>query len=152
MKDQPELEVEFQSGCYLVRVRGHQIDSVLKVAKDIQNALGPKAERQEAIQTVGKDPVEFIKQKNPKTDIDRVVCAFYYLTKFRKVKSITKKDLDEFFPEARMPMPVNMNDMINKNKDRGYLAPTGKLKRGLKSYYLTTNGERFVEIGLKEKA
>lgn len=127
------------------------MDSVLKVAREARKALSPKVEQQEAVKVVEKDPIEFIKQKGPKTDMDRVICACYCLTKYRKIKSITKKDLDEFFPEAGMPMPANVNDMINKNIDRGYLAPTRKLKEGLKSYYITTDGERFVETGLKEE-
>jgi len=152
MSDQPELEIEFQAGSYLVRVRGRNIDSVLEVAREARRALGHEAEQKGAVQVVEKDPAEFIKQESPKTDMDRVICACYYLTKHRKVRSITKKDLDGFFPEARMPMPTNMSDMINKNIDRGYLAPTGKLKKGLKSYYMTTEGEQFVETGLKEEA
>jgi hypothetical protein len=152
MNDQPELEIEFQVGRYTIRVKGYQADNVLRVAREAQKALGPKVEEQEAIKVTERYPVEFIKQKGPKTDMDRIVCACYFLTKYRKIKSITKRDLDEFFPEAGMPMPLNMNDMINKNVDRGYLAPTKKLKEGLKSYYITTDGERFVETGLKEEA
>jgi hypothetical protein len=152
MSEEHGLEIEFQAGDYIVRVRGHNIEDTLAMAKDVERLLGRKVERRRepSQRETGADPAQFIKSKNPKTDLDKTMCACYFLAKHRNTTSITKKDLDEFFPEARMQMPTNMNDMLNKNVERGYLAPTGKVKEGRKSYYVTTEGEQFVENNLRD--
>jgi len=93
---------------------------------------------------------EFILQKRPLTDLAKTLVLGYYLERYRNVSPFIVKDLQELFIEAKEPVPVNINDAMNKNIEKGYIMDA-KRKDNKKAWTLTATGERFVENDLKEE-
>jgi hypothetical protein len=93
---------------------------------------------------------EFVLQKRPPTDLDKILVVGYYLERYRNVSPFIAKDLEELFIEAKEPVPANINDAVNKNIEKGYIMDAKK-KDSKKAWTLTATGERFVENDLKEE-
>jgi len=89
---------------------------------------------------------EFLLSKKCNTATDKVLALGYFLEIVGNMVSFNVVDLEDAFRSAREKVPGNINDLINKNIDRGGLLDEAKEKKdGKKAWYLTSTGEKFVE-------
>jgi hypothetical protein len=83
---------------------------------------------------------DFLFQKQPRTDIERVACLAYYLTHYRDTKHFKTIDLSKLNTEAAQLKFSNSAYAVTNAANAGFLAPAGK---GFKQ--LSALGERYVE-------
>lgn len=88
---------------------------------------------------------ELMLQKRPKNDVEKALVFGYYLEHYRNVSSFNRSDLEELFREAKEIVPSNINDKVNKNVEKGFIMEAKENREELKSWTLTSTGERFVE-------
>lgn len=84
-------------------------------------------------------PKEFLFQKQPRTDVERIAALAYYLTHYRDTPQFKTLDLTKLNTEAAQPKFSNAASSANNAVKRGYLVPTTKGQR-----QLSAAGERFV--------
>jgi hypothetical protein len=82
---------------------------------------------------------DFIMEKAPKTDVERIACLAYYLTHYRSTPQFKTLDLSVLNTEAAQPKFANTTNSANNAIKMGYLAPGTKGQRQLSGM-----GERFV--------
>ena len=85
-------------------------------------------------------PKDFLFQKAPDTDIERVACLAYYLTQYRDTKHFKTLDISKLNTEAAQRKFANATNSVYKATQRGVLAPAPK---GTKQ--LAAEGERLVD-------
>jgi hypothetical protein len=85
-------------------------------------------------------PKEFMLQKQPKTDVERVACLAYYLTHFRETPYFKTIELSKLNTEAAQPKFSNAAYATQNALNTGYLAPAIKGQR-----QLSAAGEQFVQ-------
>ena len=104
----------------------------------------------EAAQTIsrGMSVAQFFKKISPKTDLDRVLAAGYFLEKFKSQDNFTASEISDTVRGAKIPPPRNTNDSINKNIKKGYMMPSGD-KEGKMAFVLTSDGEETIAEMLK---
>jgi hypothetical protein len=86
---------------------------------------------------------QFFKKISPKTDIDRVLAAGFFLEKFKNQDGFTASEISDTVRGAKIPPPSNTNDSINKNIKKGYMMPSGD-KEGKMAFVLTSDGEETI--------
>ncbi len=86
-------------------------------------------------------PKEFLLQKQPKTDVERVACIAYYLTHFRETPHFRALDISKLNTDAAQPKFSNANYTLQNAMAMGYLAPATKGNK-----QLSAAGERFVQL------
>jgi hypothetical protein len=84
-------------------------------------------------------PKEFLLEKQPRTDVERIAVLAYYLTHFRETPHFKTLDLSKLNTEAAQPKFSNASDSTNNAVKRGYLVPSTKGQR-----QISAAGERFV--------
>lgn len=82
---------------------------------------------------------EFLLEKSPMTDVERVACLAYYLAHFRATPHIKTKDITALNTEAAQRRFSNTAVAVDNATKAGYLVPSIK---GCKQ--LSAAGERFV--------
>lgn len=82
----------------------------------------------------------FIRSKNPQSDVQRITCLAYYLTKFRNTRYFKTKDLSELNAQADCPKLSNPTVAVNNARKEKYLTPAGEGNK-----QLTNQGEDLVE-------
>lgn len=99
----------------------------------------------EAAQKIGKgmSAAQFFKKVSPKTDLDRVLAAGYFLEKFKNQDSFTSSEVKDTIRGAKTPPPLNTSDSISKNIKKGYIMPSGD-KDGKMAFVLTSDGEESI--------
>ncbi|MBC7101686.1 MAG: hypothetical protein H5U13_00450 [Parvibaculum sp.] len=85
-------------------------------------------------------PKEFVKSKAPVSDVQRVACLAYYLTRFRQVAAFKSRDITELNTEAAGPKFNISRAVDNATKQSGFLSQAGKGQKQITAY-----GEEFVE-------
>jgi hypothetical protein len=85
-------------------------------------------------------PKEFLAQKQPHTDVERIACLAFYLTHFRDTPSFRTLDLAKLNTEAAHPKFSNTAYAANNATNSGYLAPAAG---GLRQ--ISAAGEQFVQ-------
>ena len=96
-----------------------------------------------SIQIAPRDPPspkDFLFQKQPNTDNERVACLAYYLTHYRATAHFKTVDISKLNTEAAQRKFSNATYSVNNATQAGYLAP---VSRGMKQ--LAAEGERFVD-------
>lgn len=85
---------------------------------------------------------EFLNEKNPKTNLDRILAIAVYHNRFIDPSrdSFNVKDIEDLIPKAKLKKPANINDVINKNVIKGYFEEDGKEETGKKKWYVTGSG------------
>lgn len=84
-------------------------------------------------------PKDFLYQKQPRTDVERIAALAYYLTHYRDTPHFKTLDLSKLNTEAAQPKFSNAANSSNNAVKQGYLVPTSKGQR-----QLSAAGERFV--------
>ena len=83
---------------------------------------------------------DFLMEKAPKTDVERIACLAYYLTHYRSTQHFKTLDLSMLNTEAAQPKFTNTAYSSNNAVKLGYLVPSSKGQRQLSAL-----GERFVQ-------
>ncbi len=86
-------------------------------------------------------PKEFMKEKQPQTDVERIACLAYYVSHYRDTPHFKTLDLSKINTEAAQPKFANAAYSVNNALNSGYLAPAPK---GFKQ--LSAIGEHFVQL------
>lgn len=84
-------------------------------------------------------PKEFLLEKEPRTDVERIATLAYYLTHYRGTPHFKTFDLSSLNTEAAQPRFANAANSSNNAVKMGYLVPSTKGQRQLSAI-----GERFV--------
>lgn len=85
-------------------------------------------------------PKDFLFQKQPRTDVERVACLAFYLTHFRGQRQFKTVDISALNTEAAHTKFSNTAFSVANASNAGLLVPAGK---GFKQ--LSALGERYVE-------
>jgi hypothetical protein len=85
-------------------------------------------------------PKDFLFEKRPQTDVERVVCLAYYLAHYRDKRHFQTLEVSKLNTEAAQPKFSNPAQAVANSIKCGYLAQASK---GLRQ--LSTAGERFVQ-------
>jgi hypothetical protein len=85
-------------------------------------------------------PKQFLAQKQPRTDVERVACLAYYLTHYRDMPHFKTLDVSKLNTEAAQLKFANPTVAVNNASLRGYLVPSSKGAKQVSAF-----GERFVE-------
>ena len=91
---------------------------------------------------------EFLLQIRPQGDVEKSLCVAYYLEKHGDLDSFTIKEIETAFREAKEPVPKNINYKVIKNIEKELMMDSEQKKNGLKTWNLTSKGERYVESKL----
>lgn len=86
-------------------------------------------------------PKEFLRDKHPLTDADRVTCLAYYLTHYRDTPHFKTVDISALNTEAAQPKFSNATVAIDNATRDGYLVSAA---RGTKQ--ISAAGEKYVEL------
>lgn len=104
-----------------------------------QGAFTSEPHRPSFSADLSMSPKEFMLEKQPRTDVERVACLAYYLTHYRDQPHFKTLDLSTLNTEAAQPKFSNAANSSNNAVKRGYLVPSVKGQR-----QLSAAGERFV--------
>lgn len=86
---------------------------------------------------------QFFKKMSPKSDVERVLAAGYFLEKFKNQDSFTAAEVSATIRSAKIPPPKNTNHSVNNNIKKGHIMPSGD-KEGKMSFVLTSDGEEAI--------
>ncbi len=95
----------------------------------------------------GLSPKEFLLEKKPKTNIERVACLAYFLTHYRNKPHFKTIDLSSLNTEAAQPKFSNAAQVVKDATRRGLIVPAVK---GMKQ--ISALGEQYVEAMPEEEA
>lgn len=84
-------------------------------------------------------PKEFLLEKQPRTDVERVACLAFYLTHYRNLQFFKTPELIALNTEAAQPKFSNPHYSVNNATQAGYLAGATKDMR-----QISAAGEQFV--------
>lgn len=85
-------------------------------------------------------PKQFLNEKKPANDIERVACLAYYLTHFRNTPEFKTLDISKINTEAAQPKFSNPSVPMDHATRRGYLVATSGWSKQLGAI-----GEQFVQ-------
>jgi len=91
-------------------------------------------------QDLSLTPKEFLLQKKPRTDVERVACLGYYLAHYRDTPHFKTLDISKLNTEAAQVKFANAAKAVNNATQYGYLAPATKGNK-----QLSAAGELFVQ-------
>lgn len=86
-------------------------------------------------------PKEFLRDKHPVTDIERVACLGYYLAYYRDTPHFKTIDISALNTESAQPKFSNPSVAVDNARAQGYLVPATKGNK-----QLSAAGEKFVEL------
>jgi hypothetical protein len=84
-------------------------------------------------------PKEFLFEKRPRSDVERIAALAFYLTHYRDTPHFKTLDLSKLNTEAAQPKFANTANSASNAVKQGYLVPSTKGMRQLSAV-----GERFV--------
>jgi hypothetical protein len=124
--------------------RVHYIVSLLLQPKATLPSIG-EISSQQPIGVVGAPSAEisskqFMAEKRPKTDMQRVACLAFYLTHYRNIQFFKTRDLTDLNKEAAQPQMSNPTVAVRNATNQQYLAIAGG-----GSKQITTRGEEMVK-------
>lgn len=90
--------------------------------------------------------VEFLKQKSPVTNCQRIACFAYYWEKYEAKSNFSKSDLSRYFAKAKLTAPGP-----NYTRDYNATVKQAWIHDDEANSYLTQEGERAVEAGFGGK-
>ena len=116
-------------------------ESYLKVDKNAGNRVPPNVSREPQFSS-SEDPTpkEFLLEKKPDTEVERVACLAYYLAHYRDIPRFKTIEISKLNTEAAQTKLSNASRTVFGAVRSGYLADAAK---GMKQ--LSAEGERYVE-------
>ena len=121
-----------------------QIGAFPPVAPGVQPQPNPQAINGESegnfADRAAISPKDFLFQKGPQTDVERVACLAYYLTHFRDLPHFKTVDVSTLNTEAAQVKFSNTAFAVVNATNAGLIVPAGK---GFKQ--LSALGERYVD-------
>src|SRR5205823_1146883 len=118
----------------------HQSDSSPPTSAPFPTAPKGPVGRSDFSTDYAPSPKEFMLQKQPKTDVERIACLAYYLTHFRETPYFKTIDLSTLNTEGAQPKFSNAGYATQNALNTGYLAPASKGQR-----QISAAGEQFVQ-------
>ena len=116
-------------------------DSYPKVTGDADSRVPAKLSREPRFTSSEKlTPKEFLLQKEPNTNVERVACLAYYLAHHRDTPHFKTTDISKLNTEAAQTKLSNASYAVRDAVSAGYLAAATK---GMKQ--LSAKGEQYVE-------
>jgi len=94
---------------------------------------------------------ELFAEKKPRTDVDKVLTAGYFLEQVEGAPSFNVDDLERCILHAKERIPKNINDSVNKNIKKGTMMEAPAKKAGRKAWLLTRTGEEVAEQGFMHR-
>lgn len=97
-------------------------------------------------------PREFLLEKKPRTDNDKILAIGYYLEMILREESFDFDRLYAVLGQAKEPVPANRRDPPYQNVKKGFFREVGKREAGMKArnrWALTNTGIARVEAGFK---
>lgn len=91
---------------------------------------------------------EFYSALHPKAYTDAVVIIAYYLLQGEKRELFTIQDIADRLSKCRAEKPKNLSDVLAGCARNGWLAEGDYKQGGMKSWYLTATGEKYVALKL----
>lgn len=88
---------------------------------------------------------EFLISKKPSNDVRKTLAIGYYLEKYDNFSTFNIDDLQVGFENAKEKKPLNINDKVNLNIQKGHMAIASEKKDNKKAWYVTNSGEQFVK-------
>jgi hypothetical protein len=88
-----------------------------------------------------QSPKEFIRDKQPATDVDRVACLAYYLTHYRDTPHFKTLDISALNVEAAQPKFSSASVAVENARAKGLLVPSTKGQK-----QISAQGERYVDL------
>jgi hypothetical protein len=85
-------------------------------------------------------PKQFLLEKQPKNDIERVACLAYYFTHYRNMPAFKTLDISQLNTEAAQPKFSNPSVPVDNARQRGFLVVASGGKKQLGAL-----GEQFVQ-------
>lgn len=114
-----------------------KIEATLSISQNttvVSNLPSPQQKKKLSVK-------EFLITKNLKSDIERTFYLGYYLEKIEMHDSFDISELKDAFRAAKLPLPGNLSDNVNKNIVKGYFMETEVKEKGQKRWTLTATGE-----------
>lgn len=112
-----------------------------KVDQKVENRTSANISREPIFSSPEEPtPKEFLLQKQPKTNVERVACLAYYLSCYRKIKEFKTIDISKLNTEAAQTKLTNPSYAVNDAVKTGYIVPADKGMR-----QLSANGELYVK-------
>ena len=106
-------------------------------------------ERVAASPEKGLPPInEYFSALHPKAYTDAVVIIAYYLLHGEKRELFTIQDIADRLSRCRAEKPKNLSDVLAGCARNGWLAEGDYKQGGMKSWYLTATGEKYVALKL----
>ena len=85
-------------------------------------------------------PKDFLNQKQPRTEVERVACLAYYLTHYRDSPAFKTFDISKLNTEAAQPKFANASQAVENATKTHYLVPASKGNK-----QISAAGELFVQ-------
>jgi hypothetical protein len=102
-----------------------------------QNDSGPKGrgglQSKTLVLGAGETPKEFMRAKDPKSDVQRVACLAFYLTNYRETQEFKSTDLTALNTEAAGPRINTSRAVNNATNQNQYLAAAGRGRKQITS-------------------
>ena len=116
-------------------------DSYPKVTGNVDSRVPANASREPQFSSSEEPtPKEFMLQKRPSTNVERVACLAYYLTHFRGTSQFKNIDINKLNTEAAQTKLSNPSHAVRDAVRAGYLAAATKDMK-----QLSAQGEQYVD-------
>jgi hypothetical protein len=113
----------------------------LPIAQDVQEVSVSNQPSLTFSEDRTMSPKEFVRNKEPTSDVERVACLAYYLAHYRGTPHFKTVDISTLNIEAAQPKFSNASVAVDNARARGLLVPSTKGNKQLSAI-----GEKFVEL------
>ena len=153
----PNYRIRYKKGDFEVEVQGDKawvetkFDGLKKdmptKTQDAPTHLGSEETTPTAIATtLPTSMVEFIKAKgNPSEHTDIEVIFSYWLLKKENMTSYNATDIQNCYNSSRITKPANINGIMNRIQETGYVMEVKEKKDNKKAWVITATGEKYVQ-------
>lgn len=126
-----------------------RFEAIERRLEQLENSGHSKNDISSAVTNKNLSLKEFLISKNPESYVLKTLTIGYHLEKSEGQLEFNIKDLENAFRNAKEQVPSNINQIVNENIKKGHMMVVKEKKDGLKSWVLTSSGERFVENNFK---
>ena len=95
--------------------------------------------------TIDSNVNAFINNKGIETEIDKCLAVIYFMNKKEGVECFTTPIIREKMQQAKLYIPKNISAIFHHLTKKGYIQPENRDFQKITEYYLTHEGERYIE-------